>query len=67
MYEHNALGYWWGLALCLTKVRSSRARCPVTAFIWMFFFEVHVLCKYLGTLFSSQKHNGASPFTLNAC
>ena len=26
MYEHNALGYWSGLALCLTKVRSSQAR-----------------------------------------
>ena len=35
MYEHNALGYWSGLALCLlTKVRSSRARCPVTALIF---------------------------------
>ena len=34
MYEHNALGYWSGLALCLTKVRSSRARCPVTALIY---------------------------------
>ena len=33
MYEHNALGLWLGLALCLTKVRSSRARCPATAFI----------------------------------
>ena len=33
MYEHNALGYWSGLALCLTKVRSSRARCPGTALI----------------------------------
>ena len=33
MYEHNALGYWWGLALCLTKIRSSRARCPATALI----------------------------------
>ena len=34
MYEHNALGYCLGLALiCLTKVRSSRARCPVTALI----------------------------------
>ena len=33
MYEHNALGYWLGLALCLTKVRSSRARCPATALI----------------------------------
>ena len=31
MYEHNALGYWSDLALCLTKVRSSRARCPATA------------------------------------
>ena len=29
MYEHNALGYWLGL----TKVRSSRARCPATALI----------------------------------
>ena len=37
MYEHNALGFWSGLALCLTKVRSSRARCPATALI------VHVL------------------------
>ena len=33
MYEHNALGYWSGLALCLTKVSSSRARCPATALI----------------------------------
>ena len=33
MSEHNALGYWSGLALCLTKVRSSRARCPATALI----------------------------------
>ena len=33
MYEHNALGYWSGLALYLTKVRSSRARCPATALI----------------------------------
>ena len=35
MYEHNALGYWSGLALCLTKVRSSRARCPATALIML--------------------------------
>ena len=35
--EHNALGYWSGLALCLTKVRSSRARCPATALISYFF------------------------------
>ena len=33
MYEHNALGYWSGLTLCLTKVRSSRARCPATGVI----------------------------------
>ena len=33
MYEHNALGYWLDLDLCLTKVRSSRARCPATALI----------------------------------
>ena len=36
MYEHNALGYWSGLALCLTKIRSSRARCPATALIVLF-------------------------------
>ena len=36
MYEHNALGYWPGLALCLTKIRSSRARCPATALIYVF-------------------------------
>ena len=33
MYEHNALGYRSSLALCLTKVRSSRACCPATALI----------------------------------
>ena len=33
MYEHNAFGYRSGLALCLTKFRSSRARCPATALI----------------------------------
>ena len=36
MYEHNALDYWLVLALCLTKVRSSRARCPATALIYHF-------------------------------
>ena len=36
MYEHNALGYWSGLALCLTKVRSSRSRCPATALISLY-------------------------------
>ena len=38
MYEHNALGYQSGLALCLTKVRSSRARCPATALILFYFY-----------------------------
>ena len=33
MHEHNALGYRLGLALCLTKVRGSRVRCPATALI----------------------------------
>ena len=33
IYEHNALGYRSSLALCLTKVRSSRACCPATALI----------------------------------
>ena len=33
MYEHNALGYWSGLTLCLTKDRSSRTRCPAKALI----------------------------------
>ena len=41
MYEHNALGYWSGLALCLTKVRSSRARCPATALIIVLFTFVY--------------------------
>ena len=39
MYEHNALGYWSGLALCLTKVRSSRARCPATALIYIYKYD----------------------------
>ena len=39
MYGHNALGYRSGLALCLTKVRSSRAGCPATALI---FISAHV-------------------------
>ena len=34
MYEHICFGLLVGLmALCLTKVRSSRARCPATALI----------------------------------
>ena len=40
MYEHNALGYRSGLALCLTKVRSSRARCPATALILLIYSEM---------------------------
>ena len=55
--EHNALGYWSGLALCLTKVRSSRARCPATALIPIallscinyhikFYFYVNLVANY---------------------
>ena len=58
MYEHNALGYRSGLALCLTKVRSSRARCPATALImyvctyaFTFYFMhciyVCIICRYV--------------------
>ena len=43
MYEHNALGYWSGLALCLTKVRSSRARCPATALILVRSLKIHYI------------------------
>ena len=56
MYEHNALGYWSGLALCLTKVRSSRARCPATALI---FFSVLLLFK-ITSLKSTQKSVGGA-------
>ena len=38
MYEHNALGNRSSLALCLTKVKSSRACCPATALI------IHIRC-----------------------
>ena len=41
MYEHNALGYRSGLALCLTKIRSSRARCPATALIYSVLHPFH--------------------------
>ena len=44
MYEHNALGYRSGLALCLTKVRSSRARCPATALICICKHQVFSQC-----------------------
>ena len=60
MYEHNALGYWSGLTLCLTKVRSSRACCPATALIiltvveflfssrdleYLIFCNIRIVCK----------------------
>ena len=50
MYEHNALGYWLGLALCLTKVRSSRACCPATALILPPCLETIHTCT-IGTLY----------------
>ena len=50
MYEHNALGYWSGLALCLTKMRSSQlAHYPATAFIslaLLFTFSVFFSCLF---------------------
>ena len=52
MYEHNALGYWSGLALCLTKVRSSRARCPVTALIHNLQFSSYSNCKKCKIIYS---------------
>ena len=70
MYEHNALGYWLGLALCLTKVSSSRARCPATAlirgvrsdFYYLFNFSMKFLCANRiapdGTPHSAASHLG---------
>ena len=49
MYEHNALGYWSGLALCLTKVRSSRARCPATALIYKYKTKASTALTYCKT------------------
>ena len=41
MYGIMLLGYRSGLALCLTKVRSSRACCPATALMsWCLKFFV---------------------------
>ena len=59
MYEHNALGYWSGLALCLTKVRSSRACCPVTALIFFpikfsFFIAEKIIFKLHGHVFAME-------------
>ena len=47
MYEHNALGYRSGLALCLTKVRSSRARCPATALIDIVISVIYALLSFI--------------------
>ena len=55
MYEHNALGYWLGLALCLTKIRSSRARCPATALIINYNCVIIMILLKNKTCKSSQK------------
>ena len=63
MYEHNALGYWSGLTLCLTKVRSSRARCPATALIiFMFMLSVCYLAEFafILTISDEKKKNANS-------
>ena len=59
MYEHNALGYWSGLALCLTKVRSSRARCPATALIFFFLSVKHTFQDYFSSYELGQLVGGA--------
>ena len=41
MYEHNALGYWSGLTLCLTKVEAVEhavLRQLLLFFLFIFFF-----------------------------
>ena len=48
MYEHNALGYWSGLPLCLTKVRSRGARCPATALISFQFRKIITRYRRIG-------------------
>ena len=74
MYEHNALGYWSGLALCLTKVKSSRARCPATALIddnyWIILLSCHHnICSGCSLVYLPAKailistHNICSSFT----
>ena len=45
------MGYWSGLALCLTKVRSSRARCPATALIAKLNLRGGVSCMPAALLF----------------
>ena len=40
--KHNALGYRSNLALCLTLVKSSQARCPATALILRLYCPVCV-------------------------
>ena len=54
--EHNALGYWSGLALCLTKVRSSRARCPATALMLYFGIKKEWLEKKFEYFFIGSEH-----------
>ena len=74
MYEHNALGFWSGLALCLTKVRSSRARCPATALIvgwgrsflsvaWLIGVQlVFIYCSGVSKLFGAQGSPSSDSF-----
>ena len=61
--EHNALGYWSGLALCLTKVRSSRARCPATALIVQFFIApAYSRVRYRSSNFRPSVRSFVRPF-----
>ena len=56
MYEHNALGYWSGLALCLTKVISSQACCPATALIERYYCINSAKTKEITVHFILQPH-----------
>ena len=68
MYEHNALGYWSGLALCLTKIRSSRARCPATALILFQCQGVMVPRKKKAVIFADEAgHDGKLVSVWNYC
>ena len=71
MYEHNALDYRSGLALCLTKFRSSRARCPATALILVILsdrmkyfvrqYEILLILSDRPALFAKTANDAVSP------
>ena len=42
MYEHNALGYWSGLALCLTKSEAVEHAVLRQLLLFMDYYQLHV-------------------------